>query len=908
MAVRTTDIHGAGPDGAAFDVGGFTGSSLSRRDLALGDWTISAIGRNQAGDAVLSGSGTATINLGLETSLTLTLRPLVGSGDLSLTVSWTAGLFASPTITGNLAPQSGAAISLAFVPGGDGHSFGLSASGLDTGYYALDLTLLDGAEPRWTMVETVRIVKDKATSASYAISSGDIYLGTVRLPTISPAAGSYSGGQSVAISCETPGASIRYTNDGSLPTPYNGSVYIAPFTVSSTTMIRARAFKPNWFDSLPAAAALTLSGTAATPVVSPPSGLHYDPVSVTLTSATPGTTFVYTTDGSTPTASHGTSYSGPIAVGSDTTIKAIANLNDQYFSDVAEAIYKITGHASAPALTVAAGTYTSAQTVGMSCGTPGAKIYYTIDGTEPSETGGTLYSGAVPISASCTLKARAYKQDWDGSALTSAAYRITAVPPLSSVPVGTYNDSKSVALSSATLGAEIRYTTGDGTQAAPTATTGTVYSTPIPVEQNLTIKAIARGAGLDDSDAVSFAYELKPYAPTFDPPPGDYLDASMIVTLASATPGAGFLYTIGDGSQAAPTAISGNLGSSVSLNASRTVKAIAKKAGWSVSGVSGAVYTLGVSTVSPSDGGSTSDAAPLLDWADAAGALGYKVQYSSSEAGVPTATEYPISVSQYRMAISLAVDERCYWRFQVRGSSGTWGSWSPVYSFTHRLVPRDGLVGEWLFEGNALDSSGNGRNGSVNGPSLTSDRFGRANAAYSFDGIDDYIDVGNTGDIPAGTIAVWVTYNTINPSPTVWSDNRDVVLTWGNAYGGDGDEGGKVALNWDSGQKLALVLWEDAGAWHSAMGDTLPSVGAWHLVVGTWGPSGMNTYLDGALSGHEEYFGGLVTYATMLIGSNSWTGWAWQRHAGKIDSVRLYDRRLGLSEIQGLYAEGGWTP
>jgi len=48
----------------------------------------------------------------------------------------------------------------------------------------------------------------------------------------------------------------------------------------------------------------------------------------------------------------------------------------------------------------------------------------------------------------------------------------------------------------------------------------------------------------------------------------------------------------------------------------------------------------------------------------------------------------------------------------------------------------DGLVAYYPFNGNANDESGNGNNGTVNGATLTSDRFGNANSAYSFDGVN----------------------------------------------------------------------------------------------------------------------------------------------------------------------------
>ena len=59
---------------------------------------------------------------------------------------------------------------------------------------------------------------------------------------------------------------------------------------------------------------------------------------------------------------------------------------------------------------------------------------------------------------------------------------------------------------------------------------------------------------------------------------------------------------------------------------------------------------------------------------------------------------------------------------------------------------QQGLVGYWPFCGNALDESGNGNNGTVNGATLTTDRFGNAGSAYGFDGVNNYIQVPDNGD------------------------------------------------------------------------------------------------------------------------------------------------------------------
>ena len=78
-------------------------------------------------------------------------------------------------------------------------------------------------------------------------------------------------------------------------------------------------------------------------------------------------------------------------------------------------------------------------------------------------------------------------------------------------------------------------------------------------------------------------------------------------------------------------------------------------------------------------------------------------------------------------------------------------------------VPTNGLVGWWPFNGNANDESGNGNNGTVNGATLTTDRFGVANKAYSFDGVNDYIHgIVNNANLSDLTFSAWV--NTPNTS------------------------------------------------------------------------------------------------------------------------------------------------
>ncbi|RKZ82361.1 MAG: hypothetical protein DRR19_20810, partial [Candidatus Parabeggiatoa sp. nov. 1] len=71
----------------------------------------------------------------------------------------------------------------------------------------------------------------------------------------------------------------------------------------------------------------------------------------------------------------------------------------------------------------------------------------------------------------------------------------------------------------------------------------------------------------------------------------------------------------------------------------------------------------------------------------------------------------------------------------------------------------DGLMAHYPFDGNAQDAGPNGNHGTVEGATLTADRFGKANSAYRFDGKDDSIVVPNSASLhPADqlSIAFWM--------------------------------------------------------------------------------------------------------------------------------------------------------
>jgi hypothetical protein len=79
--------------------------------------------------------------------------------------------------------------------------------------------------------------------------------------------------------------------------------------------------------------------------------------------------------------------------------------------------------AATPTFTPAPGTYTSAQSVTLSDTTPGARYYYTTNGTTPT-TSSTPYTGAIPVSSSTTIEAIAVASGYGTSAVASGTYTI----------------------------------------------------------------------------------------------------------------------------------------------------------------------------------------------------------------------------------------------------------------------------------------------------------------------------------------------------------------------------------------------------------------------------------------------------------------------------------------------------
>ncbi len=155
-------------------------------------------------------------------------------------------------------------------------------------------------------------------------------------------------------------------------------------------------------------------------------GLYYEPVQVRL-SGEKGAKFRYTTDATAAQADSGAwiSYSAPISVDRATTIRAYAFKDEANLSDIASASYRV--KVNSPSTAPGPGSYDAAVSVALTSATTAAQIRYTLDGTDPSDSNGTVIAngGSVALSATCVLKARAELSPREPSDAVQGSYFFT---------------------------------------------------------------------------------------------------------------------------------------------------------------------------------------------------------------------------------------------------------------------------------------------------------------------------------------------------------------------------------------------------------------------------------------------------------------------------------------------------
>lgn len=200
----------------------------------------------------------------------------------------------------------------------------------------------------------------------------------------------------------------------------------------------------------------------------------------------------------------------------------------------------------------------------------------------------------------------------------------------------------------------------------------------------------------------------------------------------------------------------------------------------------------------------------------------------------------------------------------------------------------DGMVAYYPFNGNAKDESENQIQGVVVGATLTSDRFGRDNSAYQFDGIDDYIRLTNNPSMHFGTqdfsISAWFSLTIDEPI-----DRGQAIVSTYHASG-EREYILGASSNYDSIIMTMYNQGESSGYNRIYAEKTL----GWHMVTITKSSSFIKMYMDGELIEETAVTADMIqANAEIMIGAIEWamTSPDWFFN-GKIDDVSFHNREL----------------
>jgi len=222
-------------------------------------------------------------------------------------------------------------------------------------------------------------------------------------------------------------------------------------------------------------------------------------------------------------------------------------------------------------------------------------------------------------------------------------------------------------------------------------------------------------------------------------------------------------------------------------------------------------------------------------------------------------------------------------------------------------VPANGLVGWWPFNGNANDESGNGNNGTVNGATLSTDRFGNAGKAYAFDGIDD--NVNNTNQIfnsgwSSFSISIWAKSISIN-NPNNNNDAQCLFNT--NPHRGlaiifHGEN--NPFLN-SIGNKVNVLV-GDGQDWNFISFGSLTTnenfpINSWKHVLLVKESNYYKLYIDNNLQGSYNAGTNSPDVQSSIFFGNLSPGYGNEGFFGSLDDIAIWNRALSQQEITALY-------
>lgn len=361
-------------------------------------------------------------------------------------------------------------------------------------------------------------------------------------------------GTHIVMETPTEGAQIRYTTDGSEPTP-ESTLYTDPVLIVSNGTFRARAFAKGMFESI-------VTDFFVTNMAVPVATAVFENKRLVLTCSDAEATIYYTFDDTAAPddIESWTKYVAPIALTENCTVHFFTRRENFNDSDIETFVFL---RANYQVATPVIERSEDGRSILMSCETPGAVIRYTTDGTEPT-TESEVYTEPIFISMNGTFRARAYAENL----FESEVSEFTVSNMVMMHPYATF-EGKKLTLQVWDELASIWYTLD--AEASPEDTEAwTLYTEPIALTGDCTVRFFARRSGFLDSQIVTFDFVYADYQAAM--PVIVYNSLEEVVTMTCETEGVEIRYTT-DGSE--PTAESNLYSGEIAVTRSMVVRAIA---------------------------------------------------------------------------------------------------------------------------------------------------------------------------------------------------------------------------------------------------------------------------------------------------------------------------------------------
>ena len=250
----------------------------------------------------------------------------------------------------------------------------------------------------------------------------------------------------------------------------------------------------------------------------------------------------------------------------------------------------------APVFTPVAGTYADSVTLSIACANEGAEIRYTTDGNEPTETS-TLYSSPITLTATTTVKAKAFMTNWLTSETATAVYTIVYEPVLTVTPLALNFNSTQLTQTITVNGAYLtdpvtltcnntHFTLNPNTISNPND--NTVVTVTFDGSEPATGTVTVASGTLSEQVSLTATAQLP--APVLTPAT-ETSDDPITVAISCTVADAIIHYTT-DGTE--PTAQSDVYNTPIVFNTPGTymVKALAVKTGWENSDIATGTYTM----------------------------------------------------------------------------------------------------------------------------------------------------------------------------------------------------------------------------------------------------------------------------------------------------------------------------